>query len=45
MQEGDSVEISWTVGSGTPTGMGFAAFICNEDPNTPANNSDMIESA
>lgn len=44
-QEGDSIEISWTVGSGTPTGQGLAAFICNEDPNTPANNSDMIESA
>ncbi len=42
---GDSVEISWVVGSGTPTGIGHASFVCNEDPEVPANNADMIESA
>lgn len=39
---GDSMEISWTVGSGTPTGMGHYYFICDEDPEVAANNSDMI---
>ena len=42
---GDSVEISWTVGVGTPTGMGFWGLEVDEDPEEPANNSDMIESA
>ena len=42
---GDSMEISHTVGVGTPTGMGVYSFICVEKNETPANNSDMIESA
>lgn len=42
---GDSMEISWTIGSGTPTGIGVYSFVCNDDPETEANNSDMIESA
>lgn len=42
---GDSLELSWVVGSGTPTGIGLASFVCNENPETPANNADMIESA
>lgn len=41
-QVGDSMEISWTIGTGTPTGMGVYSFICEEDAETPANNSDMI---
>jgi len=45
MAVGDSIEISWTVGTGTPTGMGFQSFICEDDPEVPANNSDMIASA
>lgn len=45
MEVGDSIEVSWTVGSGTPTGMGFQSFICEDDPETEANNSDMIASA
>ncbi len=45
MAVGDSIEVAWTVGTGTPTGMGFASFICEDDPEVPANNSDMIASA
>lgn len=45
MSVGDSIEVSWTVGTGTPTGMGYQSFICEDDPETPANNSDMIASA
>jgi hypothetical protein len=42
---GDSVEVSHTVGSGTPTGMGLYFFVCDDDPEHPGNNSDMIASA
>jgi hypothetical protein len=42
---GDSMHIAWTVGTGTPTGMGCFSAICSEDPETPANNSDMVASA
>lgn len=39
---GDSMKVSWTIGVGTPTGQGVYYFICDEDPETAANNSDMI---
>jgi hypothetical protein len=39
---GDSMEISHTIGSGTPTGMGLYYFICDEDPEVPGNNTDMV---
>lgn len=42
---GDSVEVSWTVGVGTPTGQGLYFMVCDEDPEQPGNNSDMIASA
>jgi hypothetical protein len=42
---GDSMEISHVIGTGTPTGQGVYWFECCEDPEVPANNSDMIESA
>lgn len=42
---GDSIEVSHTVGTGTPTGMGHAFFECEEDPEYVGNNSDMILSA
>ncbi len=42
---GDSMELSWTVGTGTPTGMGHAFFLCSDDPEVLANNSDAIVSA
>lgn len=42
---GDSLELSWVIGTGTPTGIGLASFVCNEDPETAANNADMIASA
>lgn len=42
---GDSMEISHTVGTGTPTGQGVYWFECAESEEEPANNSDMIESA
>lgn len=42
---GDSVEISHTVGTGSPTGMGIAFMICEEDPEYDGNNTDMVASA
>lgn len=45
MSVGDSIQITWTVGTGTPTGIGLQSFICEDDPETEANNSDMIASA
>lgn len=42
---GDSVEISWTVGVGTPTGMGFWSFKAHSRPEYVGNNTDMIASA
>lgn len=42
---GDTVQISWTVGVGGPTGMGVWDIRVEEDPETPANNSDLIASA
>lgn len=45
MAVGDSIEVSWTIGTGTPTGQGLASFICEEEPETEANNSDMLASA
>jgi hypothetical protein len=45
LKVGETVEVSWTVGVGTPTGIGVASFVCNEDPETSANNTDMIASA
>ncbi len=45
LEIGQSVEISHVIGTGTPTGIGCYSFIANEDPETPDNNADMIESA
>lgn len=45
MQPGDSLHISWTIGVGTPTGMGSVDVIAEESPEVPGNISDMIESA
>lgn len=42
---GDSLELSHTVGVGTPTGQGVPFFVVEDSPEEPANNSDMIESA
>lgn len=42
---GDTMEVSWTVGTGTPTGMGVPSFLCYEDEDVAGNNSDMVESA
>lgn len=39
---GDSMEISHTVGTGTPTGQGVYYFICEDRSEVPANNSDMV---
>lgn len=39
---GDSLEVSWTVGTGTPTGQGVYYFICDESPESEANNSEMV---
>jgi hypothetical protein len=45
MAVGDSIEVSWVIGTGTPTGIGLASFICEDDPETEANNLDMVASA
>lgn len=42
---GDSLEVSWVIGTGTPTGQGVFSVECSESEETPANNADMIESA
>jgi hypothetical protein len=42
---GQSMELSWVIGTGTPTGIGVYSFLCLEDPEVPENNSNMIESA
>ena len=42
---GDSLEISHTVGVGTPTGMGVWSLEVNEDPEYKSNESDMVASA
>ena len=39
---GDSMEISHTVGTGAPTGMGCYYFICDEAPEVAGNNTDMV---
>ena len=39
---GDSMEISHTIGTGTPTGQGLYYFVCDEDPEVAGNNSDMV---
>jgi len=41
MEVGDSIEISWVVGTGTPTGIGFPSFSCEDKPEDMANNSEM----
>jgi hypothetical protein len=42
---GDAINITWTVGTGTPTGIGRWFLEADDDPETPANNSDMVASA
>ncbi len=39
---GDSMEISHTIGTGTPTGQGVYYFLCDEDVEVEANNTDMV---
>lgn len=45
MAVGDTIQITWTIGTGTPTGMGYYSFVCEDVNELPANNSDMIASA
>lgn len=42
---GDLIKLTWTIGVGTPTGIGDADVLAAEDPEQPGNNSDMIASA
>jgi hypothetical protein len=42
---GDSIEISHTVGTGTPTGQGHASILAYATFEEPTENTDMIESA
>ena len=45
MDVGDSIELSWTVGTGTPTGIGLASMVCFDHEEAAGNNTDMLESA
>lgn len=42
---GDAIEIAWTIAVGSPAGAGQASFVCEENPEVPANNADMVLSA
>lgn len=42
---GDCVHVAWTIGTGTPTGIGEADCHCIDSYETAANNTDMIASA
>ncbi len=42
---GEAIEISHTVGTGTPTGMGFWSFDCEDSPQDHRELSVMVESA
>jgi hypothetical protein len=42
---GDALQITWTVGVGTPTGIGHWFIEVEEDPEVVGNNSDMVASA
>lgn len=41
---GDSLHVAWTVGTGTPTGIGIFSALCHNSPKTPFENADMVES-
>lgn len=45
MTPGDAIHISWTVGVGTPTGIGMWFIEVEDDPEVAANQSDMVASA
>lgn len=45
MEVGDSIEISHTVGVGTPTGIGFYAMDCSDRYEDLRNNSEMTATA
>lgn len=42
---GDVMEVSHTVGVGSPAGQGIAAFVCSHSAEVPANMSDMSVSS
>lgn len=44
-EPGDVLEISHTVGVGTPTGQGIANAVCEDAPEVPGNTVDMVASA
>lgn len=44
-QVGETMELSHVIGTGTPTGQGVYSFECEDMPEEPVNNSDMVESA
>lgn len=41
---GESIQIKWTIGTGTPTGMGNADLMAELKPEIEGNNADMIAS-
>lgn len=42
---GDSLEISWTIGTGTPTGLGHWFIECEDKPEVIGNNTEVTETA
>lgn len=42
---GDLIYLTWTIGTGTPTGIGDANAYVEPDPDVAGNNSEMIASA
>lgn len=42
---GDSIHLAWTIGTGTPTGIGLFSLVADDKPEVPANNAEMVESA
>lgn len=45
MEVGDSIEISHTIGVGTPTGIGFYYMECDDRPEDLRNNTEMTATA
>ena len=45
MMPGQSIQVSWTIGIGSPMGQGNASWVADYSPENEGNNSNMIASA
>lgn len=45
LKPGEAIHISWTIGTGTPTGIGDVDWMCEADPENAGNQSNLIASA